>query len=175
MAVQKNKECGFTIAEMLVALAVMALLLTAVAVAFNAAVINYTENSEIFNAINTGRQAMLRMTNQFRTAGSVTAEGISRWSDEPFTDRCSFTPCDSNLPFSGQFRYYATGDATHIPKSIYVKSNGNDYLLCDHVSAMTFSRQPTTGTVTSVQMSMTVTVGDNSQTVAGAVVLRKAL
>jgi len=167
---QKNKKYGFTIAEMLVALAVMAMLLTAVAVAFNASAINYNENKDMFNAINMGRQAMLRMTSQLRTA-----EAVSMWSNESFTDRCSFTPADSNLPFSSQFRFYNTAHSTHPANTVCINSGGNHYLLCDHVTSMTFTRSPTTGTVKSVQMSMTITVGNSSQAITSAVVLRKTL
>ena len=70
MATKKNK-CGFTIAEMLIALAVMGILLTAVAIAFNASAINYNENQDMFNALNSGRQAMMRMTSELRTAEKV--------------------------------------------------------------------------------------------------------
>jgi prepilin-type N-terminal cleavage/methylation domain-containing protein len=155
-----NKS-GFTIAEMLVALAVMAILLTAVAIAFNASAINYNENSEMFKALNGGRQAMMRMTTQFRTAEQV-----------PVTEtdpniQCSFTPADSNQVC--RFRY------DNAAKAVYLDSAGNSYLLCDNVTAMKFNRWAVTGVVKGVQMSMTVTVGNDSQTITGAAVLRRTL
>ncbi len=163
MAAQQNKKCGFTIAEMLVALAVMALLLTAVAVALNASAINYNDNKDIFNAINMGRQAMLRMTNQLRTAQQV-PDTVAETNP---TIQCSFTPADSNQVC--RFRYDGT------VKKVYLDSDGHSYTLCDNVTAMAFNRSPSTGTVKRVQMSMTVTVGGTSQVIAGAAVLRKTL
>jgi len=66
-----NCRCGFSLAELLISLAVMAMLLTAVAIAFNASVINYGENEDIFRAVNNARQALLRITSQIRTADAV--------------------------------------------------------------------------------------------------------
>ena len=62
---------GFSIVEMLLALAMTALLLVAVAVAFNSSVMNYQENENIFKAVNSARQAMFRITTQVRTANAV--------------------------------------------------------------------------------------------------------
>lgn len=157
------KSNGFTIAEMLVSLAVMAILLTAMAVAFNASATNYKENAEIFNAINTGRQAMLRMTNQFRTAQR---NSIPTSETNP-TIQCSFVPVDSNQ-FS-RFRFDNAG------KAVYLDSGGNSYLLCDHVSAMNFNRWVVGTEVKGVQMSMTITVGNENRTISGAAVLRRAM
>jgi prepilin-type N-terminal cleavage/methylation domain-containing protein len=169
MAAQKNYRCGFTIAELLVALAVTAILLTAVAVAFNASAINYNENTEMFKALNTGRQAMLRMTNQLRTANSAS-------TTDP-NSRCYFWTGDTPSLHRG-FRY-----ANNEVDLVYLDSAGNvtaSYMLCENVADMKFTR--TTGLdsnnqpcVKSVQMSMKITVGDNSQKVTGAVVLRKTL
>lgn len=72
MHVGKNKAAGFTIAELLLALAITALLLAAVAAAFNASVINYRENERIFRTINSARQALSRITSQLRTARWLT-------------------------------------------------------------------------------------------------------
>src|SRR4030042_324349 len=62
---------GFTLIELLLALAVTAILLPAVALVFNASVINYRENEDIFKAINSARQALFRITSQLRTATAV--------------------------------------------------------------------------------------------------------
>jgi prepilin-type N-terminal cleavage/methylation domain-containing protein len=163
IAAKTNKTLGFTIAEMLVALAVMAILLTAVAVAFNASAMNYNENTEMFNSLNTGRQAMLRITNQLRTAQQV-PDTVAETNP---TVQCSFTPADSNQIC--RFRYDSNA------KTVYLDSNGHSYALCNNVAAMTFNRTPATGIVKRVLMSMTITVGNQSQTIPGAVVIRKTL
>ena len=64
-------KTGFSIVELLLALAIGAMLLVAVAVAFNASAMNYQENEAIFKTVNAARQALLRMTSQLRTADSV--------------------------------------------------------------------------------------------------------
>ena len=43
---------GFTVVEVLVALAVMGLLLTGLAIAIKASFMNYNQNHDIFNAVN---------------------------------------------------------------------------------------------------------------------------
>jgi prepilin-type N-terminal cleavage/methylation domain-containing protein len=165
MATQKYKTSGFTIAEMLLALAVMAMLLTAVAVAFNASATNYNENKDTFNAINTARQALMRMTNELRTA-----EANSIPSSEAAT-QCSFTTAEGRI---SKFRFNSNSHEVYLD---YIDSGGNSHspLLCDHVSAMTWTRWPTTGMVKGVQMSMTITVGGTTKTINSAVVLRKTL
>jgi prepilin-type N-terminal cleavage/methylation domain-containing protein len=165
MATQKNKRCGFTIAEMLVALAVTGILLTAVAVAFNASAINYNENRDMFNAINMGRQAMMRMTSQLRTATAVELP-----TNEANT-RCSLVTAENtNIRFCFH----------NAAKTVYLHPlvSGNptaSYPLCQNVSAMTFSRTVVSGVVKSVQISMTINVDNTSQTITSAVVLRKTL
>jgi prepilin-type N-terminal cleavage/methylation domain-containing protein len=57
---------GFTLAEILIALAITGLLLAAVAVTFNASVMGYQENEAIFKTVNDGRQALFRITTQDR-------------------------------------------------------------------------------------------------------------
>lgn len=165
MTVQKNTKCGFTIAELLIALAVMALLLTAVAVALNASSINYEENKDMFNALNMGRQAMMRMVNQLRTANSVAPT-------DPNT-QCSFWTGDTPS-LNRQFIYNSAKQELDLK---YLDTNVS-YPLCRNVTAMTFTRSVVTGTpsyVRSVQMSMTITVGNSRQTIKSAVVLRKTL
>jgi prepilin-type N-terminal cleavage/methylation domain-containing protein len=166
MSARKNKKCGFTIAEMLVALAVMALLLTAVAVAFNASAQNYDQNKDMFNAVNMGRQAMLRMTTQLRTASAVdTAEANTQ---------CSFfDAANANV----RFLYDSNAKTIYLYPDL-INHSTTHYVLCSNVTAMTFTRTVVVGSpsyVKSVQMSMTITVGDSSQTITSAVVLRKTL
>jgi prepilin-type N-terminal cleavage/methylation domain-containing protein len=168
MASQENKRDGFTIAELLVALAITAILLTAVAVAFNASAINYNENAEMFNALNRGRQAMLRITNQLRTANAVA-------TTEAATQCSFFDATNTNV----RVLYDNTDKIIYLYPDLTNHSTTR-YMLCNNVTAMTFTR--TVGVdsgghtcVKNVQMSMTVTVGDNSQQITGAVVLRKTL
>jgi prepilin-type N-terminal cleavage/methylation domain-containing protein len=67
LATRDRLIAGFTIVELLVALAITSLLLAAVAVAFDASIISYQENEKIFETVSKARQALLRMTSQLRT------------------------------------------------------------------------------------------------------------
>ena len=152
---------GFTIVEMLIALAITAILLTAIAVAFNASIINYTENQNIFKAINQARQALSRITTQVRT-GMVDPNNISDQT------RCKVLCADGSTV---TYRYESG------VQKLYLNTSGTDHLLCDNVAAMTFKKDNSTptGDVKSVQISMTVVSGDVRQTVAAAAVVRKVL
>jgi len=57
--------------EVLISLTILATLMTAVAFAFDAAVTNYQANQGIYETVNRGRQALLRITNDLRTASEV--------------------------------------------------------------------------------------------------------
>ena len=159
----KRYHRGFTIVELLIALAITAILLTAIAVAFNASIINYTENQNIFKAINGARQALSRITTQVRT-GLVDPNNISDQT------RCKVLCADGSTV---TYRY-ESGE-----QKLYLDTSGVDHhLLCDNVTAMTFKKKdnmPTSGDVKSVQISMTVASGDVQQTVSAAAVVRKVL
>lgn len=154
---------AFTIAELLLALAIMGLLLAAVAVAFNASIINYGENEDVFKTINSARQALFRITTQIRT-------GLVDPNDIASEDRCKLLCADGS-----EVTYrYDSGNNT-----LYVHDHGTetDYVLCKNVTAMTFKKDnnTATGDVKSVQISMTVASGNIQRTVSAAVVVRKIL
>jgi prepilin-type N-terminal cleavage/methylation domain-containing protein len=166
---------GFTIVEMLIALAITAILLTAIAVAFNASIINFNENQKIFKAINSARQALTRITTEVRT-------GLVDQTDINDQTRCKVL-CADNLTYH---TYYLVSyvDDNGQPKyklKLHVGNNVTnpltDPLLCDNVTAMTFKKDngTPTGDVKSVQISMTVVSGDVQQTVAAAAVVRRNL
>jgi len=164
---------GFTIAELLLALAISGILLAAVAVAFNASVINYRENEEIFKTINKARQALTRMTTQIRTAGcEVLGDFVAMNPSDP-NNRCSFyTATGDNIIYE----YRDASDPVHPNTLLLIDDSGQEYVLCDNVKAMSFIKTPTTdGDVKSVQISMTVTVGDFTRTIPAAAVIRRNL
>lgn len=155
---------GFGIVELLIALAITALLLAAVAVAFNASIMNYCENEDIFKAVNSARQALYRVTTQLRTATAV--------------DPCSpINECTFITAGGEDITYrYDSGDS-----KLYLidNSSGSNYVLCDNVTAMTFNKNTRTidsvTFVASVQISMTVESGNTERAVSGAVVIRRNL
>ncbi|MHC4457888.1 MAG: prepilin-type N-terminal cleavage/methylation domain-containing protein [Planctomycetota bacterium] len=162
----KKYQCGFTIIELLVALAITAILLTAVAVAFNASVISYRQNEDIFKTINSARQALFRITNQVRTADAV--------------DPCAPDNECSLITAGGEDITYQYNSADN---KLYLITNDDlsdsDYVLCENVAAMTFNKDTAVEDsvlyVKSVQISMTVASGDVQRTVAAAAVVRRNL
>lgn len=161
--VYKNNKTGFTIVELLVALAISSILLVAVAVAFQSSIMNYSENENIFKTINSARQALCRITTQLRTAEAV--------------DPC--TPdyqCTFNTP-SGQTLTY---DYRSANQKLYLVTGGSEYLLCENVTAMSFIKETFLNElsqmdVRSVQISMTVQNGDIKNTISAASVIRRSL
>ena len=157
---------AFTVAEMLISLAVISILLAAVAVAFNASVINYRENNDIFKAVNGARQSLFRITTQLRTADAVNPDSL--------TNEVSL------ITAGGEDVTYRYSSAD---KKLYLVTNDNasdpDYMLCNNVAAMTFTKNIVTEgsqtKVKSVQISMTVTGGDTQRTVSAAAVVRRNL
>ncbi|MFC1604174.1 type II secretion system protein J [Planctomycetota bacterium] len=157
-------KTGFTIAELLIALAISAMLLVAVAVAFNASAVNYQENEDIFRTINNARQALFRITSQLRTAYAVDPAAPN--------NECSFiTAADENITY--EFR--------NAENKLYLITNvdSNEYVLCDNVTAMTFTKttvvEDTVTKVQSVQISMTVVSGNVQKTISAAAAIRRNL
>jgi prepilin-type N-terminal cleavage/methylation domain-containing protein len=157
-------KTAFTIAELLIALAISAILLAAVAVAIQGSVINYEQNEDIFKAINSARQAMFRITTQLRTANAVDP-------CEP-SNQCTFITVDGES---------ITYDYRSADQKLYLitNSDGQEYLLCDNVTAMTFTKnsviEDSLIKVKSVQINMTVACGGTQKTIASAAVVRRNL
>jgi prepilin-type N-terminal cleavage/methylation domain-containing protein len=159
-------KTGFTIAELLIALAISGILLVAVAVAFNASAINYQQNEDIFKAINSARQALFRMTTQLRTADAVDPNSPS--------NECSLITAD------GEDITYRYNNADN---TLYLITNDDlfdsDYVLCDNVTALTCTKNAVIEEaqikVKSVQISITVASGNLQRTVSTAAVIKRNL
>jgi len=161
-----SRRAAFTLVEILIALAITAILLTAVAFAFNASVINYRENENIFKALNSARQALFRITTQLRTAAAV----------------------DPNAPVNECTMITAEGDDItyrydNTDNTLCLVTNDNnaddDYVLCDSVTAMTFTKDVVTEDgvtkVRGVQVAITVESGGVRKKAAAAAVVRRNL
>jgi len=158
---------GFTVVECLLVLAISAMLLTAIGAAFNASLTNYQENEQMFRAVNNARQALARMTSEIRTANGVDAS-------QP-ANRCVFlSATDPNQIITYEFR--GPTDSND-PNTLQLMIGGNEYLLCDNVTAATFTKTPASnGTDSkSVQISLTVQAGQVEKTLAAAAVVRRDL
>ncbi len=164
---KKSKSIkAFTMIELLIAIVCAAMLMTAVAVAFDASVKNFSENEKIYQSTNTARQALQRLTATIRTANAIKLPG------EEASNLCSMITSDG-----GDITYdYRSGD-----KALYLVNNitGNTYLLCDNVTLMTFTK--TTDVVNSItvvkdiRIVMEVTVGGQPKTFKAAAVVRRNL
>jgi prepilin-type N-terminal cleavage/methylation domain-containing protein len=154
-----RSAAGFTIAECLISLAICAILMTAVAVAFNASLINFRENEEMFQSINNARQALTRMTTQLRTADAV--------DPNVSATQCSFfTPASEGITY--EFRA--------ADKKLYLITSGSEYTLCDNVTDASFTRTlATNGEPKSVLISLTVQCGSSTRTLSAAAVIRRNL
>ncbi len=163
---KKTGGFGFTVVELLLSLAIAAILLAGVATAINASFTNYRENEDMFKAINNARQALLRITNDLRTADAADPNSPS--------NECSLITANGD-----DITYrYNNGD-----NKLYLITNYDltdpDYVLCENVSAMTFTRQTfiddSQTKVKSVQVSITVSSGNAEQKISGAAVIRRNL
>ena len=155
---------GFTVAELIIALAISSILLAAVAFAFQSSIMNYSENEDIFKTINSARQALCRITTQLRTADAVDPNAPA--------NQCTFlTPSGEQITYD-----YRSAD-----KKLYLVAESGEYVLCDNVTAMTFTNDTFTididgviqTRVKSVQISMTVKNGDIENTISAAAVVRR--
>jgi len=157
-----NRNRGFTLVELLLVLVISSILLAAVAVAFNASVINYQENEDIFKTINNARQALCRITSQLRTAEAVDPNAPD--------NECSFFAADGA---------HITYEYRSADNKLYLITNSDsqEYVLCDNVISMSFVKTASDdgSYCKSVQISITVQSGDMQRKLSAAVVIRKNL
>lgn len=160
---------GFTLIELLLSLTILAVLMTAVAVAFDASMKNYKDNEGLAKQINTARAALLRITNDIRTARAVVAG----------TDN---TQCSIDQDGDGTaditYRFDGSGNNLYLDK--YSSGTTQSYVLCRNISAMTFTQGTVPGQpslVRSVRMTMTITdpAGQMPQKLVAAAVVRRNL
>ena len=163
---QWKYESGFTVVELLLALAIASILLATVATAFNASIINYRQNEDIFKVINSARQSLFRLTSQLRTADAVDPTS-------PANECTLITAGGDDITY----RY------NNADNKLYLITNDDlsdpDYVLCDNVTAMTFTKNTviieSIEKVRSVQVSITVASGNVERKISAAAVIRRNL
>ncbi|MDH7598766.1 MAG: prepilin-type N-terminal cleavage/methylation domain-containing protein [Sedimentisphaerales bacterium] len=156
-----DQERGMTLLELLVALAISALLMTALAAAFNASVVSFTQNHQIQQTVTRARQALTRITTELRTAAYVDPD------QDP--NLCSLERPDGQ---GITFEYRAQQKALYL-----VTGQGNEYLLCDNIPSMAFLKTPTADGANCrlVTIAITVQAGSSTQTFSAATALRRNL
>lgn len=125
---KKNKH-GFTIIEVMMSLVILAVLMTAVAFAFDASVTNYQANKGIYETVNTARQALLRITNDLRSAQAVALIG----GGDPDNTQISLV---TNTGTDITYRFDSTDNTLYYDDN----ASGSSYVLCNHVTDATFNR-----------------------------------
>jgi Tfp pilus assembly protein PilW len=152
---------------LLIALTIAAMLLVAVAVAFNASAANYQQNEDIFKAVNSARQALFRITTQLRTANAVDPNNA-------LSNECSMiTAAGEDITYR-----YNSSD-----KKLYLITNDDlsdsDYVLCDNVTAMNCTKtsvvEDSVVKVQKVQISITVAQDNVEKTISAAAAIRRNL
>ena len=166
--IKKNNSTGFTIIELLMALVIMATLMAAVGLAFDASVKNYQANEGINKTLNTARQALLRMTADLRTADSVALDADD--SPNQSSQVSLITKNGDNITY----RFDSSDDTLYYDDNI----SSNSYVLCKNVTTLTFNRTPhpdDSSRIRSVRIILTVTddLGEVTQTLATGTVVRK--
>jgi prepilin-type N-terminal cleavage/methylation domain-containing protein len=167
----RRAKSAFTIIEVLMSLALLAMLMTAVAFAFDASVKNYKANQGIYETVNVGRQALLRITNDLRTAQAVAPLGTG---GDPDNKQVSLIAADGR---DVTYRFDSTNGILYYDDN----TSGDSYVLTRNVTGAAFTRALVPGTTTdairSVRITMTLTdeSGDVSKTLAAASLVRRNL
>jgi prepilin-type N-terminal cleavage/methylation domain-containing protein len=160
MVGSNKKFNGFTFVELLISLAITAMIMAAVCTAFNAYATNFQQNQAIGKSINDCRQALAKITQQLRTATAV----------DP---ACGNNECVFLSASGENMKYYLSGS------KLYLLGETGNYVVCDNVTAASFIKNTAIDKgvtfVKSVQISMTVVNCGISTTMPAAVVIRKSL
>jgi prepilin-type N-terminal cleavage/methylation domain-containing protein len=165
---RSKSNSGFTLVEVLLSLAILGMLLAAAALAFNASATNYSENEAMFKAMNTARQALLRITTEIRTAQDV---ALMPSATDPDNSQCSMHTSDGR---DITYRYNSGNNTLYLDDNIASTS----YVMCENVTAITFERTPVPddpAKIRNVRISITVAADGLSQTLATAAVVRRNL
>jgi len=166
----RKRNKGFTFIELMMSLAIMGILMVAVTVALNASVINYNENEKIFKSLNAARQALVRMTNEIRTAGIYIVDDFYAVDQTAPVNQCHiYTSSGDDITYD----YRSADDKIYL----ITNSNGNEYTLCDNVTAATFIKTDSGDGINAknVRISITVSDGDLEQNLSAAAVVRRVL
>ncbi len=153
---------GFTLVELLMALAISSLLLSGLGMAFSASMTSYTVNKDTYEGLNNARLALARMVSELRTGYWVDPNASS--------SQCNFYNA-SNQDMGYEYRPE--------DKTLYIvtHSDNSDYVLCRNVESAVFTKIPSedSGDCQSVHIDLTVASGQIEQTFSQSVAVRRNL
>ena len=167
---------AFTIVEMIVSMTLMAMLMAAVAIAFNASSVNFRDNEDLFKSLNNARQTLIRLTTQLRTADPAGFD-----ANESSTV-CTMTIADDS-PDGSSITYSFDADENILYLITNDDDTDDDYVMCRNVAAVNFDRLASSASpytvdnpylVKNVQITITVTSGATSKTLSSAIALRRS-
>lgn len=169
---------AFTLVEVLISLAVLAILMAALGVAFQGATTSYAANEGMTEVINTARQALMRITTDIRTAQGVAPVDGGAVGDVD-NHQCSLIRADGtsvtyHYNTSAAASYNAALDDETLFLIVNTGAGAGTYRLGDHILDMTFERGTDGVNVRNVRIGMTVTddTGQPPQTLHTAAVVR---
>ena len=162
-----NSKKGFTIIELILAVIIMALLMTALGFVFRGTVNTYTVNQNMLESYNDSRMAIKRISDEIRNAVTVS-------TSEP-QNQCSIIRADGE-----DITYRYDADA----KEILYCTNGDltdqDYVICDNIESAVFQKVTASyadGTqyVKEVVVTISSKNGSVTQNMTSSVAVRKNL
>jgi type II secretory pathway pseudopilin PulG len=166
-----------SIPETLLSLAIVAMLLTAVATAYQAAAMSIETNDRFFQATHTARVAMNRIVRSIRTADACVVGAVS----QQVNDSVSATTVDVIEPDGGHVRYaYVPGDRTITVRDLAV-TGAPAYVVARNVQQALFTSQVEVGAASSarrttcVAIDLVVQVGAEQLYLSGSAVPRRAM
>ncbi|MGB8226791.1 MAG: prepilin-type N-terminal cleavage/methylation domain-containing protein [Sedimentisphaerales bacterium] len=153
---------GFTLVELIISLAIAAMVLTAAAIAFDACIANYQANKDISDAIIKANQVLARIVSDLRCATAVVS------TFEPNSQCTMFTAAGDNITYRFD---QAEG-------KLYLVKNGTAHILCEGISSAAFEKTPGINElglqcVKDVRIMLTVGSGNSAQKACAAVAIRR--
>lgn len=151
--IKRNNRGGFTLAEVLISLAIMAGLLASVAVAMKGACTSYTENCEIAECNQAARVVLNRMMGEVRTAKNATApSGTQLWITPP--DGGSVTLIKYEL-VNGELFYRSTSGGVETSNKLIASTEDLK------ITGLGISVVASAGLAQSVTATLSLTMGGN--------------
>jgi type II secretory pathway component PulJ len=174
MGTAHRSRRGLSIAEVLISLAISAMLLVGVATAYNASASAVEGNDRFFRATQAGRVTMTQLINEIRKAESI---NVAPTNDSIIITRRADLRVNSEEQ-SREFKYNATNKKITL-KIYYKKADGStyqspDYALASNVTEAKFGPAEQVGGVDArVPVTVVIQFGGNTVRLSDTTTVRK--